>query len=91
MDLVTFRSQYPEFQTGTDELVQGFLDAAEKRIDADIWTIHTDQGHGLLTAHLLCLAPNGQFARLQEDNGQTTYGAEYEKLVYQVACGLRVF
>lgn len=91
LTLQAFRDKYPEFATGPDSLLQLWLDDAAGRIDPEVWGIHTDRGHGLLTAHLICLSPNGQFARLQSDKGQTTYGAEYDKLRDSVACGIRVF
>lgn len=91
LSLSAFRAKYPEFQTGTDPLIQIFLNDASNSIDPSVWGIHEDRGHGLLTAHLLCIAPNGQFARLQSDKNQTTYGAQYAEMVTQVACAIRTF
>lgn len=71
--------------------MQVFLDAAASRIDPVVWDSMTNEGHAYLTAHLLALAPNGQFARLKNDNGSTTYGEEYKRLRDQVSCGIRVF
>ncbi len=89
MDLSAFRIKFPEFESAGDPFVQAFLDTAEARVDADVWGAITDEGHGLLTAHLLALAPNGQFSRLQSAKGETTYGTEHKRLEKLVACGIR--
>lgn len=91
MDLATFRAQYPEFEKCPDPLATAFLNDAAGQIDSTVWGIHTDRGHGLLTAHLLSMAPNGQFARLESDKAQSTYGVQYEKLRNTVACAIRTF
>jgi hypothetical protein len=91
IDLLAFRAKHPEFLTAPDVLVQAYLDDAAGRIDASVWGIHEDRGHELLTAHLLCLAPHGQFARLVPEDAKTTSGVEYTRLERQVACGIRVF
>lgn len=85
MDRPTFRAQYPEYATAPDALVDAYLARATARVDAGVWGALKDEGIGLLTAHLLALAPNGQFARLQSNKGETTYGKEYDRLVIQVA------
>lgn len=91
MTLVEFRATYPEFSTADDALVQRFLDSSAGELDSDTWGEYLHTGHGLLTAHMLAISPMGEFARLQSDKGQSTYGAEYEKRRYNVTALLRVF
>lgn len=91
LDLAGFRAKYPEFNTAEDPLVQVFLDDAAERLDPPTWGTYLDKGHGALTAHLLTMAPNGQFARLQSDKAQSTYGVEFRGLECQVASCIRVF
>ena len=89
-----WRLRFPEFDSASDTLVDGFLAQAWRRIDEEVWGEKADDGHGLLTAHLLALSPHGQMARLtQKDVAKTTstYGLEFGKLEEQVACGIRVF
>lgn len=92
MDITAFRVKYPEFASASDDtFIQVFLDAAADRIDSDYWGKYYDQAHGLLAAHLLAIAPNGQFARLQSKDGNTTYNADFEKLRQEVTFADRVF
>jgi hypothetical protein len=90
LSLQTWRTQYPEFASAPDALVQAYLDRALARIDASVWGTLADQGQGLLAAHTLALAPNGQFARLTSEKGETTYGRQFARLEAQVTIGLRV-
>jgi hypothetical protein len=78
-----FRAMFPEFASAEDELVTACLLRAETQIAPEIWLDQEDEGHGLLTAHILALSPNGQMARMTSD-GKTTYGTEYVKLREQV-------
>lgn len=87
--LADFRTLYPEFQSCSDTLVQAVLDESAIRIDAGIWGTWTDEGHGLLTAHKLALAPNGQMARLDTKTNETTYGMRYDELRMSVPALLR--
>jgi len=91
MDLATFREDFPEFETASDTLVQKVLTKAGEQFDSSVWGTYLQTGHGLLTAHLLAIAPQGQFARLDTDKAQTTYGAEYQKLLAAVTCCIRTF
>ena len=86
--LVAFRSGFPEFNTAPDFLVLGKLDLASLRIAADVWGDRTDEGHGLLTAHLLALSPYGTANRLVSKDGTTTYGNQYNALAEMVTCML---
>lgn len=91
LSLSNFRSKYPEFSTAPDPLVTLFLNDAAERLDTLIWGIYLDKGHGLLTAHLLQIAPNGVFSRLDTDKAESTYGTAYKELVAQVTSCIRVF
>lgn len=85
MDLSTFRVAFPEFQTAVDPLVQSRLDQAGKRMDPGVWADRYEEGHGLLTAHLLALSPYGQMARMVAKDGSTTYGKQFDDLTKIVA------
>lgn len=89
--LSDFRAKYPEFSTAPDGLVSLFLADAAERLDQGIWNLYLDKGHGLLTAHLLQIAPNGTFARLDSDKAESTYNSEYQKLLVQVTSCIRTF
>lgn len=88
IDLAGFRVAFPEFQTAPDYLVNGKLGLAALRIAPDVWGDRTNEGHGLLTAHLLALSPYGQQARLISKDGTTLYGVQYQKILEAVTCCL---
>lgn len=88
MTLFEFRVQYPEFVSAPDPYVQAFLDRAALRVDRGIWGTIADEGHGLLTAHLMVTSPNGQYSRLQTDKGKSTYQDAFDRLVVQVTAGV---
>lgn len=77
--LETFRARF-KHAPDDDVLVQGALDEAAARVVADDWGELTLAGHGYLTAHLLAMDVSGQDARLESDDGQTTYGVLFERL-----------
>lgn len=81
----TWRSLFPEFNTAPDQLVQSRLDQAELQIDPAVWGDRAGEGQAYLAAHLLALAPGGQFARLVSKTGETTYGTRYRDLIPMVA------
>lgn len=81
----TWRSLFPEFNTAPDVLVQSRLDQAAIRIDTRVWGQRAGEGQAYLAAHLLCLAPGGQFSRLLSDKGKSTYGTQYDEMIPQVA------
>lgn len=88
MDLATFRVQYPEFVSAPDTLVNPALARAIGRVDVTVWGTWTDEAVGLLTAHLLAIAPNGTFARLVSKAGETVYQKQFNELMYASTCGL---
>lgn len=91
LSLSGFRAKYPEFSTAPDPLVTLFLADAAERLDQGIWNLYLDKGHGLLTAHLLQIAPNGVFSRLDTDKAESTYGTAYRDLLCQVTSCIRTF
>jgi hypothetical protein len=84
IDLATWRSLFPEFATAPDILVQSRIDQAALRIEPLVWGERSGEGQAFLTAHLLTLAPGGQFARLQSDKGKSTYGTQFDQMVVEV-------
>lgn len=90
LTLASFLEGYPEFQNAGSTLVESKLGEAALSINATVWGSKADQGHGLLTAHLLALSPYGQNARLSGPDGSSTWGDHFERLRWQVGCGLRV-
>jgi hypothetical protein len=91
VDLATFRTQYPEFAKTSDPLVSTMLAAAASRMSQPYWGDQYDQGHGLLTASMLAIAPNGMTARLQSDKGMSTYAQAFDALRTEITFADRVF
>lgn len=91
MNLAAFRASFPEFRTTSDTLIEATLLRAARKINAEVWGTKADDGQGLLTAHLLSLAPNGQQARSTEKSNATTYWKEYVDLRAAVTAFRRVF
>jgi len=97
VNLAAFRARYPEFGTGaagtgaSDALVTAALADAADTMDAAVWGTRYDQGHGLLTAHILSLAPNAaRGARVQipgQTPVQTGYGQEWMRIAQVVSPG----
>ena len=83
---------YPSFKAkGLTGIVAFHLAAAATLIDPKVWLEKTSLGHGLLTADMLCNAPEGRMAKMVPDTGISTYGKMYTKLVRIVAGKARVF
>ncbi len=90
LNLTAFREGYPEFREADSVLVQACLDRAAERI-GPAWGELENQGHGLLTAHILSNSPNGLFARLEDDKNSTTYYVDYLRLRDVAGIGLSTF
>jgi hypothetical protein len=90
MTLAEFRVRFPEFSKASDALVNAVLAEAALQVDDEIFNDQYDAAHGHLAAHLLCLSPYGQAARLAEPGKPTTYQVHYERLMYANASGFRV-
>ena len=88
--LAEFLIRFPEFKQADPAFLQAQLDAAWLEIDPNIWRRKTAVGHGYLTAHNCALSPFGNHARLQSNDGITTYFGHYQRIMFQVACGYAV-
>ena len=89
LDATAFLAEYPEF-TSVSTSAPGLLTAKLAAAAASIGNAWgdlglEDKGHGLLTAHLLALTPNGKPFRLQTDDADSTYGKQYRDLRVSVA------
>lgn len=86
MDLQTFRSLHPEFDSLDDPIIEVKLAQAAERLDPSVYGGKYDQAHELLAAHLLVVSPFGQSARLEGDQeGSSLYWPEYERIRKLVA------
>jgi len=83
-----FRVDFPEFNRVSDDLVSAKLAHALKSIGT-AWGEEADHGQGLLAAHYLATAPQGQNARLTSDKAESTYGTLYREMRTRVTCLLR--
>ena len=102
--LAMFRAQFPELNGSSDILVAQMLGAASLFLDTSVWgpfgvdgglMTKADQGQLYLAAHKLAISPFGQNAKLNvnmrlKGYSRTTYGAEFEILMYSVTGGFRV-
>ena len=81
MILAAFRSRFPEFEEGSNGIVQASLDAAATELNAtEIGTAY-DEAHGLLAAHKLAISPFGRAARMLNDDGKSTYEVEFSNVM----------
>jgi hypothetical protein len=53
MTPTTLKAKLPEFASVADDTVQQWLDVASQRLNADRWGTKYDNGHMLLTAHIM--------------------------------------
>jgi hypothetical protein len=83
-----FRAQFPELVSAPDALVDSCIALAANHITTN-WGNKADEAHLYYAAHLLATSPYGQAARLSSSEGKSTYGDHYERLQWQVGCGLR--
>lgn len=89
LNLATFRERYPEFEQTPDALVQAKLDAAERSTNSTVWGELAEDGHGLLAAMLLAHSPYGRDARLVDEEGESVYSKEYNRLARLVGVSHR--
>lgn len=91
MTVVSFLEAFPEFTDVHSEfpdLIAAKLAQAERRVAAGtVAEFVRDDLIGLLTAHLVASAPQGQQARLASKDGSTTYWADYVRLRQSVPTG----
>lgn len=81
MILAAFRSRFPEFEEGSDGIVQACLDAAATELNATEIGASFDEAHGLLAAHKLAISPFGRAARMLNDEGKSTYEVEFQNVL----------
>lgn len=97
IDSSSFLTDFPEFDSTPVKDINAKIAQAELQVDAKIWGTKADLGVGYLTAHLLAMSSNGQFARLvpakmkaTREDALTTYEREYKRIMRMVASGFRV-
>lgn len=91
MVLATFRIRYPEFALAQDAYVQGYLDAATARVDADAFgETHAPEAIGMLAAHLMALTPAGTMAGMSKGDGDSRYHQAFKRLCREVLGGPQV-
>ena len=85
-----FRNEYPQFRQTDNEVVQGCLTRAHRRVSTRAWGAKADDGIMLLAAHLISMGPSGEQSRLKKENRGTIYGDEYRSMMREVVHGFRV-
>lgn len=90
MILAAFRTRFPEFEEGSNGIVQACLDAAATELNATEIGTPFDEAHGLLAAHKLAISPFGRAARMLNDDGKSTYEEEFCKVMARAVPTLTV-
>jgi hypothetical protein len=102
IDLLTFRSLYPEFASAPDPLVQAKLVEAEQMVPDAVWGAGTPSGGlgggGSLTqqatflycAQFLAKSPFARSMNLVSKTGETIYDERIQNLKRVVTSGFRV-
>jgi hypothetical protein len=85
-----FVHRFPEFKALTKDYIELVLDEAKAEIDPEVWGNKYRAGVLYLAADKIALSPLGQPARLQTDNGISTYRVEFERLRQMVSAGFLV-
>lgn len=85
-----FLHRFPEFKALTKDYIEVVLDEAREEIDREVWGKHYRAGVLFLAADKIALSPVGEPARLQTDDGVTTYRREFERLRQIVSAGFLV-
>lgn len=89
----SFKALFPEFAGVVpvdDAYIQGWLDLAAVHVSPTVWRAKYDSGVLFLAAHLMTTSPTGQGAKLNNADGKSTYGAQYERMKLEVTGGFRV-
>ena len=90
MTAADFKALFPEFAKAPDALVSSRLVWSANRTPAGIWGDHQAEGQAWLTAHFLCLLPEGKEMRKGEKPGESMYLRERLRLGAVVSSGFRV-
>lgn len=83
-----FKAAYPEFNSAADASVQSKIAQATLRVNADVFGDLADQAVMLLTAHLLCISPSGEQARLKMKDRGDFYEREFKMIKNSVTVGV---
>lgn len=83
-DVERFVQLCPEFEGAKVDLLRRTLEQTAKRIDPNVWGVLQDEGHKLLTAHILSLSPFGKNAKMKNEDGRSVYEFQYKELRKQV-------
>jgi hypothetical protein len=88
LNLLGFRTRYPEFDPTSESLVQAALDEAALSVDATVYGGKYDAAHGALAAHLLWSGAFGTTTRLdgdKEPESKSRYWQEFVRIRREVA------
>lgn len=91
-----FKLSFPEFAgviggvAVDDAYIQVWLDRAARHISPTVWRAKYDDGVLFLAAHWMTVSPQGQGAKLNNADGTSTYGKQYDRLKLEVTGGYRV-
>lgn len=88
-----FKASFPEFAGSVpvdDAYIQVWLTRAARHVSVTVWRDKYDDGVLFLAAHLMTTSPTGQGAKLNNADGKSTYGAQYERMKLEVTGGFRV-
>jgi hypothetical protein len=88
--LAAFRSRFPEFSTCPDATVSAVLTAAATELNSTEIGAPYDEAHGLLAAHKLAISPYGRAARMLNEQGHSTYEAEFSNVMARAIPGIAV-
>lgn len=80
-----FVAEFPQFAETERPIVEAKLQEATRYVAADIWGDKTDEGIKYRAAHLIECSPFGRGARLNKNNGATTYSDVFDELRLAVA------
>jgi len=81
MTAIEFRARFPEFAQFPDPSLAVILDAVTAFVDPAKFGRYTREAHGLKAAHTAALSPHGRPLKLQNADGSTNYGAQYDQIL----------
>ena len=90
MDVTGFLLRFPAFEGTETTLIDAKLAEATRGVDPEVFGDKTEDAIGYKAAHLLSIDPFGQTARIEAEDGSTTYGKQFMKIARSVTSGFRV-
>ncbi len=94
LTLAVFVERCPDFAetaTANPAFVEEMLLEAARSIDATVWGEKAEDGHRLLTAHLITIDPRGRDPRVEtQGRTSTTYGERYQDMRRSVGTAYRL-